>query len=232
MQTYFITGTDTDCGKTTVTCQLLNYLNQRNKKALALKPVVTGSVKTGKEWYAADVLAIKACNIYPDYPICNWHFKAPVSPHIASAYEGKRLNSQDIYDFCLKAKTSLELDFLFIEGAGGLQVPLNAQETWLDFLNLSKIPVIFVVGMQLGCLNHALLSDFILREYGISCLGWISNHLDPKMLALEDNILTLIEKMQMPYLTHLPFQGILQEDKRLNTAFLLNACKEGLGVSL
>ena len=91
-------------------------------------------------------------------------------------------------------------DYLLIEGAGGLMVPLNAEETWVDFIRVSQIPVLLVVGMRLGCLNHALLSDAVLQQQALPYVGWIANCLDNNMMALSENIMTLQEKMSKPCL--------------------------------
>jgi dethiobiotin synthetase len=98
-------------------------------------------------------------------------------------------------------------DYLLIEGAGGLMAPLNDHETWLDFLTLSRIPVILVVGMRLGCLNHALLAAHALQSQNIACAGWVANCLDPNMLELEANLNTLVQRLTYPLLATIPYQG-------------------------
>jgi dethiobiotin synthetase len=197
MKRFFITGTDTDCGKTYVLCQLLDYFHKQQKKALALKPVASGDNE--------DVLRLQKYNKNSNYIINNWQFPAPISPHLAAQAVGCHLSVQDIADFCLNKQFS-QLDYLLVEGAGGLLVPLNNEETWLDFLNLTQIPVILVVGMRLGCLNHALLTDRVLKNNQTACIGWIANCLDKDMLALTENIATLSLRMSMPLLATVPYQ--------------------------
>jgi dethiobiotin synthetase len=210
MTTYFITGTDTDCGKTYVSCQLLDYFKRKNRQALALKPVASGCLKTKGQLQSEDVLNLQKYNSDPSCKINQWQFAPPVSPHIAAKDSAIHLSVAEIAAFCSN-KRFAKYDPLLIEGAGGLMVPLNDQETWVDFLELTQIPVIVVVGMKLGCINHALLSDAVLKERKIKTVGWIANCLDNTMLALEENIATLTSKMQMPLLAKLAYQGTLKD---------------------
>ena len=114
--------------------------------------------------------------------------------------------AKDIVNFCNQASDSA-LDCLLVEGAGGLMSPLNDTETWLDVLSDANIPVILVVGMTLGCLNHALLTVLALKSREIKCVGWIANCLDQEMLALSENINTLSVKLSPPLLATLAYGG-------------------------
>ncbi len=196
MKIYFISGTDTGCGKTYITCQLLNYLKQNNKKALALKPVASGCEEG---FLNEDVINLQRYNQDKHQSINGWSFVPPISPHLAAAAVGCNLGIKKLAAFCLERPLD-NIDYLLIEGAGGLLAPLNSQESWLDFIIYLQIPVILVVGMRLGCLNHALLSDTVLKINNIKEAGWIANCLDKDMLALEDNILTLKQRMTLPFL--------------------------------
>ena len=209
MKRYFITGTDTDCGKTYVTCQLLNYFKQSNQRAIGLKPVASGCAELNGQLISDDAFHIQACNDTTDLDICAWRFKPPISPHLAAAEVGEVVSAKAVLDFC-NEKAFANHDYQLIEGAGGLMAPLNDNETWLDFLSYSKIPVILVVGMRLGCLNHALLTDLALKTHNIECAGWIANCLDEHMLYLTENIKTLSEKLHMPLLATIPYGGKLQ----------------------
>lgn len=206
MKRYFITGTDTDCGKTYVTCQLLSYFNNQEKKALALKPVASGCQEKNGQLLSEDVLRLQKYNKNSHYSISGWQFAPPISPHLAAKEINCKLSVDKIAKFCLDKQFN-ELDYLLIEGAGGLLVPLNDEETWLDFLTLTKIPVILVVAMRLGCINHALLTDSVLKTNQITCAGWIANCLDKGMLALSENIATLSLKMHMPLLATIPYSS-------------------------
>lgn len=206
MQRYFVTGTDTDCGKTYVTGQLVDSF----ANALAVKPVASG-------WVAgsSDAELINRSKTWSIKDINPWQFSLPVSPHIAACHEGVTLHIDEIADFCLNFNSESH-EILFIEGAGGLMVPLNNNQTWLDFLKLTQIPVILVVGMRLGCINHALLTHSVLIAHNISVVGWIANCLDPKMLALEENIRTLCDLLTIPRIGSVPFNGQLELEMSLS----------------
>lgn len=201
---YFITGTDTACGKTYVSCCLLDYFKRQNRKAVAIKPVASGVfLQKGRE-VNEDLLQLEQHNGRDDLLLCPWLLKEPIAPHIAADHEGQILSAQAIVDFCHDPRFA-EFDTVLVEGAGGLMVPLNAHETWLDVLRISQMPVILVVGMRLGCINHSLLSAAALLQQGIACAGWVANCLDPAMLTLEENIQTLVNRMPWPLLTRIGY---------------------------
>lgn len=210
MKRYFITGTDTNCGKTYVTTQLLRHFSQSK----AIKPVASGCFELDNQLINDDALKIQACCGLNLETINPWRFKWPVSPHIAAQKSGTQLSSCEISAYCMEIQIP-STNRLFIEGAGGLMVPLNEQETWIDFLDHSQIPVILVVGMTLGCLNHALLTQSVLNMHPISCVGWIANCIDEKMNSLEENLNTLIDKMSAPLLAVAHHKGGF-EDINLN----------------
>ncbi|KTD08272.1 dethiobiotin synthase [Legionella jamestowniensis] len=223
MRAFFITGTDTNCGKTYVTCQILDYLTQLEKKGMAIKPLASGCIEKNGELINEDVLHLQKHNKQVNYPVNNWKFRLPISPHLAARAESIELTAHEIAAFC-QQEYYKTLDYLFIEGAGGLMVPLNDEETWLDFLKLTRIPVILVVGMKLGCINHALLTTSVLQQHNIPFSGWIANCLDKDMLALSENIATLSEKISAPLLATLPFQG------KLIPHFLTYCFESSLGI--
>ncbi len=197
MKQYFITGTDTDSGKTYVTCALLRHY----KNSAAVKPVASGceaGISDDAQSIARDSIEI----IEHQKP---WRFNPPISPHIAAQQVEEVITVADIFSYVQHIQTQAE--YLFIEGAGGVMVPLNTKETWLDFLTLSKVPVVLVVGMTLGCINHALLSASVLKTSQIECAGWIANFLDPEMLCLEENIVTLKSFLDIPFLGRVAYQG-------------------------
>ena len=196
MKRYFITGTDTDCGKTYVTRSLLDSV----ANSIAIKPVASGCIRVGEDLVSSDAQQLQHKSPLTLNEINPWRFKAPVSPHIAAKEEGVSLSIKEIADYCLNF-TRAGFDTLFIEGAGGLIVPLNEEETWIDFLKLTRIPVIVVVGMKLGCINHALLTESALKTHGIQCAGWIANCIDPDMEFLSENCATLKDKLSIPLLS-------------------------------
>ncbi|TAL58495.1 MAG: dethiobiotin synthase [Legionella sp.] len=209
MQRYFIIGTDTNCGKTYVTACLLDYFPQ----SLAIKPVASGVVEFEGELISSDAHILHQHCQLDLQKINPWLFKSPVSPHIAAKEQGIEVSASDIVDYCLQQP--FDTDLLFIEGAGGLEVPLNDVETWVDVLKLSQIPVILVVGIKLGCINHALLTARSLAVNGIECVGWIANCIDPQMLALHENIDTLNNKLPFPCLT------VISHGEEIKTLFTL-----------
>ncbi len=204
MKRYFIVGTDTNCGKTYVTCQLLDAL--KDKKVMAIKPVATGCYQEKGQLVGEDEVLLKNHSGDQKRDIGLMRYQMPVSPHIAAKAEGESISLQTIADFC-NQESFKQLDYLLIEGAGGLMAPLNEAETWLHFLRFSKIPVILVVGLRLGCLNHALLTAEVLKTHDIPCVGWVANCIDKEMLALSENIETLKKMLWFPCLATIPFGG-------------------------
>lgn len=200
MKRYFITGTDTDCGKTYVTTCLKNYF----LSAAAIKPIASGCMELENQLVSNDALHLQKNSSLELNVINPWRLKQPVSPHIAAEREGIQLRASEIADYCLNLQLN-DIKKLFIEGAGGLMVPLNNNETWIDVLTLSRIPVILVVGMKLGCINHALLTEAVLNANKIHCVGWIANCIDPDMHELAANISTLTQKLISPLLATVPF---------------------------
>ena len=218
MKKYFILGTDTDCGKTHVTCQLTHYLRQNNHNVLAIKPIATGCEKIGDKWLCEDTDRL---NLYNRDNIADnifWRFKPPVSPHIAADEVGINLSADIIAARCNKLAENTNLDYLLIEGAGGLMVPLNREETWIDFLKATQIPVILVIGMRTGCINHALLTKSVLDLNKIECKGWVANCLDLNMPALEENITTLKTKLGWPMFFR-AYEKLEMRDLNLDVVF-------------
>ena len=207
MKRFFIIGTDTDCGKTYVTQQLVYYFKSKKQQVMAIKPVATGCWEEQGHLINEDIVALEQANGFSHPLICPWRFKPAISPHIAAAEVGSHLMTQAIAKHCLADDFS-HLDYLLIEGAGGLMVPLNEQETWIEVLALTQIPVILVVGMRLGCLNHALLTASVLANHQLICAGWIANCLTHQQ-ALNENMHTLVDKLKFPLLGVVPENGEL-----------------------
>jgi dethiobiotin synthetase len=205
MKRYFITGTDTDCGKTYVTSQLINYYSH----AVAIKPIASGCFQVEDQWVSSDAQQLVNKNKLHCNLINPWRFQMAVSPHIAAQKQGTTIDLNEVAEYCLNFYLP-EIETLFIEGAGGILVPLNEEHTWIDFLKKTKIPAILVVGMKLGCINHALLSYFALKTHGIECVGWIANCITPHMLAFEENIATLTRFMQVPLLATVTHKGSIE----------------------
>ena len=210
-QGYFVTGTDTGVGKTTVSCALLKAFAAQGKKAVGMKPVVAGS-ENGR-WHDVEQL-IAASNIHAEREYINpYAFHPPISPHIAA-----QKNGVDI-DFAVIQRAyqalSSQADIVIVEGVGGFLVPLNARQTGADLASALNLPVILVVGMRLGCLNHALLTAQAIHAAGLPLAGWVANGIDRQMLALEENIATLERWLDGPLLGVIPFELNLDVKKHV-----------------
>ncbi len=202
MQTYFIIGTDTDCGKTYVTCELLKTL----EGVIAIKPIQSG----GNE----DVDRLTECQPHYHKPLALYSFEPPISPNIAAARANQAISFEALDAFCETHRSS---NTLLIETTGGLMCPINHKQTWLNYIVHAKKPVIFVIGVQLGCINHSLLTAHALKTHGVSCAGWIANLCEPNMLALQENLATLEQKLPFPRLATVPFRGTISYEERILT---------------
>lgn len=197
-KTFFITGTDTDVGKTFVSVAMINEYNKQNLKTFGIKLIASGCHKN-KEGVLVndDALALQqVASIKRPYNIVNpFAFKQPIAPHLA----GGPLHKDEVI---IKLQSSLqaEADINIIEGAGGWSVPLNEESLISDVIVALKIPVILVVGMRLGCINHAILSANAIINSGAILKGWVANCIDPDMLALHENIETLKQWLPAPCL--------------------------------
>lgn len=203
----FITGTDTGVGKTLVSAGLLHALAKRHGRVVGMKPVAAGTELIKGQEANEDVLALRAassCAVPPelDNPVL---LPDPVSPHIAAARAGVRI---DVAHIVACHRQLLQLaDAVVVEGAGGFLVPLSPLETGAHLAQALGLPVVLVVGLRLGCLNHALLTAEAIRARGLTLAGWVANHVDPNMLAQDDNIAFLQQALQAPLLATIAFQA-------------------------
>lgn len=208
MVAYFVTGTDTGVGKTLVSAALLHALARYHPRVVGMKPVAAGTVQVDGVDTNEDVLALRAastCAVPPalDNPVL---LPDPVSPHIAAARAGVRIDIAHLVA-CYHELTKLA-DAVVVEGAGGFHVPLSDTKTGADLAQALGLPVVLVVGLRLGCLNHALLTAEAIRTRGLTLAGWVANHVDPTMLAQDDNIAFLQQQLQAPLLASIPHQGV------------------------
>lgn len=203
---FFVTGTDTGVGKTTISCALLRAFAAQGKTVIGMKPVAAGT--EGEQWPDVEQL-ITASNISAAREHINpYAFAPPISPHIAAQQAGVEI------DFAVIGtayrELSLAAEIVIVEGAGGFLVPLSKHQTGADLARALNLPVILVVGMRLGCLNHALLSAQAIRSAGLPLAGWVANCIDPQMLMLDENIATLRQRLDCPLVGVVPFDdGIL-----------------------
>jgi dethiobiotin synthetase len=202
-QAYFITGTDTEIGKTHATSALLAHAVMAGRRALALKPVAAGVDADGRN---DDVQRLmRASNVTLTTETINpWLLDEPVSPHIAARHAGIEIMLSPILASYQTACQQAEL--VLVEGVGGLYAPLSDTLSQPDLIRALDIPVILVIGLRLGCLNHALLTVAALAQEGCHLAGWIGNLIDPAFQAQTDNIDTLRQRIDAPCLGILPFE--------------------------
>jgi dethiobiotin synthetase len=183
-----------------------------------LKPVAAGCALLDGQWMNADARQLMlASSVHPDYPTVNpAALHAAMAPHIAAEREGKQLDCEQLASHC----TSLldRADFSVIEGAGGWRVPLNESADMADLAIRLGCPIILVVGMRLGCINHALLTAQAVTDAGLILAGWVANHIDPAMAVADANVATLERRLQAPLLGRIPCLDY--SDARLARAYL------------
>jgi len=204
-QTFFIAGTDTEVGKTLISTGLLAKAAELNKRTVGLKPVAAGCEETADGWRNEDALALQqAMTEDLDYEQINpVALREAIAPHLAAAHEGKQLNASRLMGFC-RGVMMLPSDFVIVEGAGGWRVPLNPRETLAHLAIELNAPVILVVGMKLGCINHALLTAEAVRRDGLPLAGWVANRVEPEMSCYEENVATLRSLIGAPLLGEVP----------------------------
>jgi len=197
----FITGTDTDVGKTVVACGLLSAFNQAGYTTAALKPVAAGAEQIGATLINADAENLQHCaSVSLPYGAVNpYVFPDAVAPHIAADNRGQVLTVAKLKE-ASQAALRAHADYLVVEGAGGWLVPLNEQETLADFAMTITAEVILVVGLKLGCINHALLSEQAVRASGLKVVGWVANHISPAMPESAANVEALRTHLAAPLL--------------------------------
>ncbi len=196
----FITGTDTGIGKTFVSVALLHALRGAGLRAVGMKPVASGCVATAEGLRNDDALALQSASSgSPDYADVNpLAYAAAVSPHLAAAADGRRVELAPVQ--AAYARLAACADVVVVEGVGGWLAPLSDTLVAGDLARVLGLPVILVVGLRLGCLNHALLSARAIAADGCTLLGWIGNRIDPAMLEPERNLDTLRTRLPAPCL--------------------------------
>lgn len=204
-QAFFIAGTDTDAGKTTIAAGLLHAARRAGLSTAAVKPVASGSESTAEGLRNADALALQAqCVPALPYELVNPYAFAPaIAPHIAAQEAGVVL---DVSQLAGRVRQVLELgaDFTLVEGAGGWRVPLSGKELLSALPRALDLPVILVVGVRLGCINHALLTAEAIIADGLPLAGWVANLIDPQMSRLDESLVTLEQLLPAPCLGRVP----------------------------
>lgn len=203
---FFVAGTDTEVGKTFASCALLEAVNQLDKSTMGLKPVAAGCEEIDGEWKNEDAILLQQ-HMSVDLPYAQVNpiaLKTPASPHIAAYLEKKTVSVSRIVGFCRGALMGRP-DFALVEGAGGWRVPLSNRETMADLARQLGHDVILVVGLRLGCLNHAMLTAEAIRRDGLNIAGWIANSVSSEPMSFEnENIATLKSALNAPFMGKLP----------------------------
>ncbi len=204
MNGYFITGTDTECGKTEITLGLMHLLQNAGNSVIGMKPIASGAVLTADGLRNDDAERIQRQSSFDaPYDLINpFAFELPIAPHLAASNVGQSINFDQILD-CYK-QLSEKADIVIVEGVGGWRVPLSEDGDVSDLAFALNLPVILVVGMKLGCINHALLSADSIKSKGMQLAGWVANVMSPDMLELDSNIATLTREIDTPCIGVVP----------------------------
>lgn len=202
---YFVTGTDTGVGKTLVASALVHGFAEQGLRSAGMKPVVSGAVVSGGEcrWEDTDSLRRYSNVDAPLDWVSPYRFVPPVAPHVAAGEAGGAIELGRIRD-AFNA-LSAHADVTVVEGVGGFLVPLNKAETTADLAVMLGLPVVLVVGMRLGCINHALLTQEAIKSRGLAMAGWVANQIDPAMARYAENIGTLQALMDAEFIGEVPF---------------------------
>ena len=202
----FITGTDTGIGKTVVTAALLRGLAARGLRAAGMKPVAAGATREGTALVNEDAELLRACASVEVSRalVCPAIYLAPTAPHIAARAEGRTIELAPIAD--AYAEIRRRADVVLVEGIGGWALPLNPSTMLSDLVARLDLPVLLVVGVRLGALNHALLTARAIAADGARLVGWVANIVDPDYAYAEDTVQALIERLPAPCVGHLRWQ--------------------------
>jgi dethiobiotin synthetase len=200
----YVTGTDTGIGKTRVSTALLHALRARGLRAVGMKPVASGCEATAAGWRNEDALALQAASDpVPAYEDLNpYALPLPLAPELAARDAGVQIDLARI--LAAHARLQVQADTLVVEGVGGWDAPLSATLRQVDVVRALDLPVVLVVGLRLGCLNHAILSARAIAADGCRLLGWIGNAIDPGMERREDQRPMLQARIPAPCLGWLP----------------------------
>jgi dethiobiotin synthetase len=210
-QSYFVVGTDTNVGKTYVASALLRHFVSSGKRAVGMKPVASGSeLSEYGIWQGQlvndDVVALyEAGNVPAALELINpYRFEPAIAPHIAAEKAGVEID----VDLIVRSYYTLAemAEVIVVEGAGGFFVPVNDQQTLADLVVKLNLPIIMVVGMRLGCINHALLTVEAIKARGLELAGWVANQVDPDMSMFEENLDSLQQRIDAPCLSVVGWQ--------------------------
>ncbi|KAB7767697.1 MULTISPECIES: dethiobiotin synthase [unclassified Xanthomonas] len=203
---FYVTGTDTGIGKTIASTALLHALRARGQRAVGMKPVASGCAREADGWRNEDALALQEASApRPAYDDLNpYALPLPLAPELAAADAGVQLELAPIAAAFDRLRA--QADVVVVEGVGGWAAPLSATLDQADLARALRLPVVLVVGLRLGCLNHARLSAAAIAADGLQCIGWIGNEIDPAMERIDDNMAMLRARLPMPCWGRLPYR--------------------------
>ncbi|KAF1014139.1 MAG: ATP-dependent dethiobiotin synthetase BioD 1 [Stenotrophomonas maltophilia] len=201
----FVTGTDTEIGKTASSTALLHALRRRGLRAVGMKPVASGSHDSPDGLRNEDALALQAASWpVPAYSDLNpYALRQPLAPELAAAEDGVCVELAPIVQAFQRLRA--QADVVVVEGVAGWLAPVSATLDQIDLVRALQLPVVLVAGLRLGCVNHARLTAEALQARGVECLGWIGNHIDPAMQRQDENVATLQQRLAMPCWGRLPY---------------------------
>jgi dethiobiotin synthetase len=209
---WFITGTDTGVGKTLVSRLLLEALKRAGHSAVGMKPVASGCHDTAAGLRSDDALELmQVSGAAADYADVNPYALGPAcAPHIAAREAGVEIQLEKILESFRRLRQ--KSPWVVVEGVGGWRVPLGGRLTMAEVAHALGLPVILVVGLRLGCLNHALLTAEAIRRADLPLAGWVANRIDPAMTHVPENIATLAQKIGAPLLAQIAYQSAAKPD--------------------
>ena len=210
---FFITGTDTHIGKTEITCGLIQFFKKKGYLTCGMKPVAAGTEDIDGKKINSDVHKFLSINTIkkPIETINPYIFDQAIAPHIASSISNQKVLFSKIHENYLLLKN--ECEYLFIEGAGGYKVPLGNDKSIDDLISYLNIPIILVVGIRLGCINHTMLTVDSIKNNHHNLYGWVANCIDPNMKEVDENIKYLVEHIDAPFMGKVPFQKEVNPNK-------------------
>ncbi|MES2037948.1 MAG: dethiobiotin synthase [Pseudomonadota bacterium] len=210
---FFVTGTDTEIGKTLVSAAMLHAMQAQGLQAVGMKPIAAGAEMRDGILHNEDVdMLVAAASVKAELAlVCPYLMQTPAAPHIVAELEHVKIALPHIVNSYQQLLE--QADAVVVEGVGGFCVPLNAQVTTADMAQALGLPVILVVGMRLGCINHALLTVEAIAARGLRLAGWVANTVDPNMLYLQENVRALRERIVAPMLGHIPRLNVPDHEK-------------------
>lgn len=212
-QSYFVLGTDTHVGKTYIASALVKHFVAQDLKTIGMKPIASGcEVNEKNELINQDVTAlVSESNVSADLDLINpYRFTPAIAPHLAADQLGVSIDINKIKHAYEKLSNLAEV--VIVEGAGGFLVPLNKTETLADLAVQLNLPIVLVVGIKLGCINHALLTVEAIKSRGLILAGWVANQIDPNMSMFDENVTSLKQRIAAPCLSVVCWMGVAQFD--------------------